>query len=105
MFPHDLTDLRKVDKRTAREAFEDWRKTRCPNPNAFSFELKKEFIKGKERVWHASMYGDYQDASRNYRRYVCYQCGLGNLTENYSWVWNEREQRWLECAVQKFGSW
>jgi hypothetical protein len=101
----DLTDVRGLSKRDQRAAFQSWKETKCPNPNSFSFEGKKEFIKGKERVWTVVSFGDYVDASNRYRRFISYRCGLGTLSRVYSWVWDETSSTWQECALTGFGSW
>ena len=101
----DLTDVRGYSKKDAEQSFLSWRDTHCPKPKDFSFEGKKEFIKGKERTWRVESFGDYVDASNNYRRFICYRCGLGTLTRVYSWVWSETDKRWVEAPMQGFGSW
>lgn len=101
----DLTDARNLSKADARAAFIAWRDEKCPMPDAVPFEGKKEIIAGKERTWRVCSWGDYQDASGHYRRFVSYRCGLGNLSRVYAWIWNEKESRWYPLEVQGFGSW
>lgn len=105
MINADLTDIRGLSKYDKVKAFEAWKLEKCPKPNSFFFEGEKQFIKGKERQWRVESFGDYCDASGHYRRFVCYRCGLGNLTRFYSWVWDEQARTWNECAMQGFGSW
>jgi hypothetical protein len=101
----DLTDVRGLTKMDARAAFERWKEQKCPSPNTFSFEGGEEIIAGKKRRWSVVSWGDYQDASGHYRRFISYRCGVGSLSRVFSWVWDDEGKRWNECSMQGFGSW
>lgn len=101
----NLTDLRGLSKKNARETFETWAREHLPKSSMLSFEGGKEKIAGVERQWKVVSFGDYRDAYGRYRRFVSYRCGFGSLSRVYSWVWDAGKNDWMECDMQGFGSW
>lgn len=105
MFEHDLTDLTKMSKQSARERYELWAKESVPMRPILPFEGEKQVIKKLERTFTVSGFGDYRDADGNWRRFVAYRCGLGTISIVHSWTWSEAKKTWLSNVRQQFGSW
>ena len=105
MFRREITDLRAFKDKAEREhQWLEWSETHLPNKKKLSFEDGKMTIGVREYTWRVESFGDYEDANRNARRFVSYRLGKGNVTRVYSWLWDARERRWLECSTNQFGS-